>query len=55
MNCCMHMLFQHYIAIIIDEYTIHFDSSYCRYDEIVHRKEVNFFWQGGPFYQSLRY
>ena len=41
-NCCMHILFQHYISTVIDEYTIHFDGSYWKYDEMVDRKEVNF-------------
>ena len=44
----MHMLFQHYISTIINEYNIHFDSSFCKYDEIVDRKGVNFFKGGGP-------
>ena len=42
MNCCMHILFQHYISTVIDEYTIHFDGSYWKYDEMVDQKEVNF-------------
>ena len=42
MNCCMHILFQHYIFTVIDEYTIHFDGSYWKYDEMVDQKEVNF-------------
>ena len=41
-NCCMHILFQHYISTVIDEYTIHFDGSYWKYDEMVDQKEVNF-------------
>ena len=42
MNRCMHMLFQYCISTVMDEYTINFDGSYCKYDVIGHPKEVNF-------------
>ena len=42
MNRCMHMLFQYCISTVMDEYTINFDGSYCKYDVIGHPKEFNF-------------
>ena len=46
MNCCMHILFQHYISTVSDEYTIHFAGSYKKYDEMVDQKRSIFL--GGP-------
>ena len=42
MNCCMHMLFENYISIGINEYSMHFAGYYCKSDEIADIKEVIF-------------
>ena len=36
------MPLQNCISIVIDEYNIHFDDSYCKYHVIADPKEVNF-------------
>ena len=41
-NRCMHMPLVNCISIVTDLYNIHYDGYYLKYDEITHRKEVNF-------------
>ena len=38
----MHMPLVNCISIVTDLYNIHCDGYYLKYDEIAHRKEVNF-------------
>ena len=38
----MHMPLVNCISIVTDLYNIHYDGYYLKYDEIAHRKEVNF-------------
>ena len=38
----MHMPLVNCISIVTDLYNIHYDGYYLKYDEITHRKEVNF-------------